>query len=466
MITQEKYIIFNHFPKNKKINAKLCILNFDINNREDAVYEIIKNNADTVFWAVSNNYSKDFVMLASKLGIQNIVQFPIEAEQIDKFFRQKEKHSQTNYNNYPPLTNSNAIIIDDNPLNIELLDDILIDLGVKTTTCQNPITALNLLSKTKYCLILLDILMPEMSGFELAEKIKTDTQNKETPIIFISAISGADTMTNGYSLGACSYIEKPFSPKVVKAQLYNILCEEEKRHKNDKLKDNFVATLTHDLKSPINAEITALTHLIKRTGAQEENENFEILSELLNSAKYMKIITDKILCYYKQKYNDISLNKTETHMNEIIIYCINNVRFLAKEKNITLRFDNKTINSVIYSDEIEITRVINNLISNAIEYSKQNSYIDIRLYEDNKNLFFEIEDYGYGIDLTKHKQVFEEYMTLSKEHKKTGFGLGLWICKKIINAHNGDITIKSETNKGTLIKFKLPKQTLPNDLFD
>ena len=257
-------------------------------------------------------------------------------------------------------------------------------------------------------------------------------------------------------MGAYSYIEKPFHPNIVKSQIYNLLKTEENKISLEKEKENFVATLTHDLKSPINAEITALNYLLKDNPTKDKPIQKEMLSELLNSAKYMKLITDRILAHYKQKNTDLILNKEICSLKEIVISCINELNYQTTKKNLQIRLFSEPDNYLINIDYIEIKRVINNLLSNAIEYSNKNSYIDITLAKDNDKYIFKIKDYGLGIDLEKYNCVFDEYMTLSKNHKKVGFGLGLNICKSIINAHNGDISISSQPQKGTEITFTLP----------
>ena len=456
MITSDKYLILDSITSVHEISEKLCIINFDILEYSQILEDFIKTNPNTTFWAVTNDFSKKYILAASKLGIKNVIHFPIKKELINDFFKSTESKTQeiSKYFNYEPLKNSKVVIIDDNRLNIELLEAILSDIGVQILSFGNPSEALETINTKKCNLFLLDILMPEISGFELAEIIKKSEINKDSPIIFISAISGNENIMNGYSLGAYSYIEKPFSPSIVKAQIYNILKGEEEKKEQEKLKESFIASLTHDLKNPINAEITALKHLI--TKDSNEDINSEILFDLLNSAQYMKFMTDKILSHYKQKNNKIILKKENVHFYPFVLSCIEEIRFLCEDKNIKIYLNNEIGDTSVIMDKIEIKRVINNLIANAVEYSHKNNRIDIQLTKDNKNIIFRIKDYDYGIDLKKHKYIFDEYMSLSKEYQKTGFGLGLNICKAIIEAHKGEITIESAINKGTCVCFKIP----------
>lgn len=456
MITKEEYIILDKLPINNHVSGKLCIINFNIKSYIDKIHCLIESNPDTIFWVATKDFSKDYIKEVSKLGIKNVISTPINIELINDFFNDNKSDVEDKNTKFIPLKNSRIVIVDDNEFNVSLLTDILSDIGIKINACLHPSECLKIAQNERIDLFLLDILMPEMSGFELAEKIKTTELNAHTPIIFISAISGKENILNGYNIGAFSYIEKPFHPSIIKAQIYNLLKTNEDLKEEEKTKEGFVASLTHDLKSPINAEINALKYLLDKTPNPQEQTQNEMLSELLNSAKYMKLITDKILCHYKQKNNQIRLSKEKVSLRELIVECIEEIKYLTGDKNIKIRLYSDVSESYANVDIIEIKRVINNLLSNAIEYSNQNSYVDVILSKTETYYLCEIKDYGKGIDLKNYSCIFDEYVTFSKEHKKVGFGLGLNICKSIIEAHNGTITINSTPNKGTSIVFSIP----------
>lgn len=453
MLIKEKYTILDKIPDRVEISTELCILNYNISSFLDFTKTLITSNPNVTFWLATKDFSKNYVLLASKIGIKNIIPLPIKTELIDDYFKTADENSIESTQQFESLKNSKILIVDDNELNIKLLTEVLSDLGVQLTSCIHPHDCLDLIKAEKFDLFLLDILMPEISGFELAEEIKKTKINSMTPIIFISAISGTENMQNGYNLGAYSYIEKPFNPNIVKSQIYNILKTEENKKQEEKDKEQFVATLTHDLKSPINAEINALKILLKK---HPESMQDEILSELLNSAKYMRHITDKILCHYKQKNDKINLQKEFVSFASLIVSSIEEIKYLAIGKNLKIRFYSELDEDIVSVDVIEMKRVINNLLSNAIEYSHNDGVIDVYLEKREPYYLCRIRDYGLGIDLSSKENVFDEYISFSKQHKKTGFGLGLNICKKIINSHNGNISISSEINSGTTIEFTIP----------
>lgn len=457
MITSEKYIILDKCCELIDYSLKLCIINFNILVNFESVKKLIDSCPNTTFWAATKDFSQAYIKAASKLGIKNVISLPVKTEQISEFFAEDKNVDINEINpSFLPLQNSKVMIVDDNILNVKLLKDILSDFESDMKTFTNPEESIELIKKEKYDLFLLDILMPEMSGFELAEVIKKSELNNSTPIIFISAISGTENILNGYNLGAYSYIEKPFHPNIVKLQIYNILRAEELKNQKEKEKENFIASLTHDLKSPINAEITALNYLLEKSPNNKIFQN-EMLSELLNSAKYMRLITDKILSHYRQKNSKLNLKKEKCSLREIILSSIEEMKYLCEEKNIKIRLLAGGEKFVANVDFIEITRVINNLISNAVEYSRKDGVIDIELKSNKRGYSCIVRDYGIGIDLSNYRSVFDEYVSLSKEQKKVGFGLGLNICKSIIKAHGGEIKIYSTPNKGTEVVFSIPK---------
>lgn len=458
MITKEKYIILDKFPENTNLSVKLCIINFNIFIFKDNLKMLIRDNKNVIFWSASNDFSKKYIKLASDLGISNVIPLPINTDIIENFFSNIENSTENLFSSdYEKLSNSKVLVVDDNEDNVKLLNETLSDLGIDIKYCLNPLSALELIKHEKFSLFLLDILMPSLSGFELAEMIKKSTVNCNTPIVFISAISGTENILNGYNLGAYSYIEKPYNLNIVKSQIYNILKNEEDKINQDKEKENFVATLTHDLKSPINAEICALNYLLDKVSDNSIENYNELLTDVLSSAKYMKLITDKILSHYKQKNNSLILNKEDISFSTVIVSTIEELKYLSNEKNLKITFENNLKDDIVSIDVIEIKRVLNNLLSNAIEYSRKNGVINIILNKENNNYICIIKDYGIGIEINDTERVFEDYVSFSKKQKKIGFGLGLNICKKIVNAHGGAISITSKQDEGTTVKFSIPE---------
>ena len=221
--------------------------------------------------------------------------------------------------------------------------------------------------------------------------------------------------------------------------------------------DIFIAMFTHDLKTPINSGIFALEMLLKNSADNLNDYQKELLTDLLNSSKYMKRLTENALCKFKSDSGSFTLNKEKASIKKIVENCIEETKYILNEKNQKLNFNCSQKNIFANIDVVEITRVINNLISNASKYSGKNSSIDIVLKNFNHKIYFEIQDYGCGIKMKELDSVFEKYVRLANSQKSVGTGLGLYITKLIIDAHNGNIDIKSKPQKGTKISFLIPE---------
>ena len=458
MLFTTNYLILEELPDNNKIKHPLCILkiNFSTDNI-NKLSNLINNNPNTEFWLATNNPSKKNIDKANELGIKNIINLPIDENLINKFFNKISQQNNHSLTSDIDLSDSKVAIVDDNDMNIKLLSEILSDLNIKIYSYNNPEEVIENIESEKFDLFMLDILMPNISGFELAKLIKKTNLNSSTPIVFVSAMVDIESKLNGYELGAYSYIEKPYNIEIVKSQVYNILKKQLHTKTINTQKENFVAMLTHDLKSPINAEINALELLIQKKFGEISDCQHEIIGSVLNSVKYMKHITDQILSFYKCKNSYIKLNLENSIFEEIVRDSISSMKFLIEEKKQKVHLKSTLHKKQINIDVIEMKRLICNLLSNAIEYTPEGSEIWIDLKQDKSSFIFSIKDSGYGIAPENLANIFDEYMSLAKKQKRVGFGLGLNICKKIVEAHGGNINIESELGKGTTITFAIPK---------
>ncbi len=219
--------------------------------------------------------------------------------------------------------------------------------------------------------------------------------------------------------------------------------------------DTFIAMFTHDLKTPINSGIFALEMLLKDKSLNDYQ--IELLNDILNASKYMKRLTENALCKFKAESGKLTLNKELCSIKNIVKNCINETKYILKDKNQKLNFKCPKEDIKFSVDYIELSRVINNLISNASKYSPKDSQIDVELKQTDKNFHFKIKDYGCGIDIQELDKAFDKYVRLANNQKSVGTGLGLYITKLIIDAHGGKINIKSKLGKGTEISFEIPR---------
>ncbi len=442
-----------------KLNTQISILVIDIKKHAEEVRRLIVENPQTEFWLAMEEMSKDVIFLANSLGIKNIISYPINEVEVNTYIQNNvaEMVVQSPIKKLEPLPCTRVMVVDDNIMNIQLLEEVLKGLNIELDLFTKPQIAIKEILSNSYDLFLLDVLMPEVSGFDLANVIKDSKLNRDTPIIFMSALADYEFKMTGYNSGACHYIEKPYDVELVRYQIYNILEQEIRKKQINKSKDKMLAMITHDLKTPISAEITALQLLLKNKLGDLSSPQQEILEDILSSAKFLKTMTDNILCTYKHSDNGVDLRQEIYDFNSLVEASIKETKYLLGDKNIKLVFDSQVANALVNIDLIEMKRVLNNLIGNAVDYSPCNSNIVICLKSVGDEYHCSVMDNGSGVPLENPNDIFECNNTLAKEQKRIGFGLGLFISKNIVIAHGGKIFVDSKINRGTTITFTLPK---------
>jgi len=217
--------------------------------------------------------------------------------------------------------------------------------------------------------------------------------------------------------------------------------------------ETYFAMAVHDLKTPINAQILATEYLLKNLHLSGDLN--ELINDILGSAKYLKTLVDNMLTKYQIDMDRQNLCITPNLVSEVIEDAVVGVKFLTDEKNIELIILNKIKTDVQMFDYIEMKRVLTNLLSNAVDFTKER--IILKITETKKYVRFSVADFGNGINLDNKNDIFNRDLTLSKSQKRLGTGLGLFISKQIVEAHRGKICVKSKLNKGSVISFILPK---------
>lgn len=462
----QNFLFVDNISKLKRLKPEieLCIIHTDFNKSDlKAIKKLKKNNTTTEFWVCSDNLSRENVLTANKAGIKTVISSPVSKKMVEDFFCNREnlftKELSYSDKDYSGITNAKVMIVDDNPMNVELLEEILSKLNLQIFSFLKPQEACQVMLHEKFDLFLLDIMMPDMSGFELAKKIKETPHNKNTPMIFISALSDSHNKIKGYDLGSCAYIEKPFDVNVIRSQIFNILKTQKKQEVLNSNKEDFLATVAHDLKTPISAGINALNLLLNKNLGDLEDDQHEIIEDILNSTKFMQDMVENLLCKSKIENNRITLSKQVCPLKKVVEHCIELTKYILVQKKQRIQLECKLENTLLPIDFLEIKRAIHNLIANASEYSPVGGKILIEIFETDNRIGLYVQDFGQGIDLVNQEDVFSQYMSFAKQYKRVGSGLGLYITKNIIEAHGGEIQLESKVGFGTKVTIFLPTYT-------
>lgn len=238
----------------------------------------------------------------------------------------------------------------------------------------------------------------------------------------------------------------------------------------DLQKETFVATLSHDLKTPTIAQIKALEYILSNEEASINQDDKELLGEVYNSCRYMlKMLNNLILTY---KYNDgkIKLNYEKFDIIELLNECCREIRYLYEARNQVIQFKFKIIECFVVADRLEIKRVIVNLLSNAISYSCQNSVIKVSIEEHNDKVSFSIANNVNTIKEEDLDKFFDKFASSADKYKETSSGLGLYLSKQIIESHEGSIFVKKQNDEYVFVfelfkdKMELNKRQMQDEL--
>lgn len=220
-------------------------------------------------------------------------------------------------------------------------------------------------------------------------------------------------------------------------------------------KETFIATLTHDLKTPTTAQIRALNLVLDGHFGQLNSEQHEILEQTLNSCKYMFNMISTILSTYK--IGSTKINAETYNLHELTMECCSEIDYLAKERGHTIIINAEMGNKNVFTDKLEIKRVIINLLSNAIAYAIPNSVVEINIQEQQEDVLFEIKNISHFIPKEELEGLFDKYVSHATKFKQIGTGLGLYLSKQIIENHGGAMNASSSETSGNTFGFVIPR---------
>ncbi len=374
---------------------------------------------------------------------------------------QTNKNEENNFEqqllNNNPFKLSKILVIVEEDRHIPYYKCILHKFNVRFCNINHINTGANTLSlqSSDVCILCCDKKLK--SFYKLLKYIKNlESQKVQVPsVIFIAKKHDVNYIEHAYKHGADLYMTKPFNKNILIAEIHHLIEQKADYRNNKELQESFLAMVTHDLKTPVNASILAF-NLLMNNEVSEEADRQEIMSQIFSSVKYSKLMIDNILTRSKIENGKQEIVKKEICLKKLVEECIKRIEFLSGDKKQQMRlFCSKPL-IIVMADEMEMSRVILNLMSNAVEYAPFGSTIDIELYQDALETHFAITNSGPGITLKNPNDVFDKYITYAKKHKKVGTGLGLYVAKETILAHGGSINVKSSAENLTTFQFCIP----------
>ena len=379
---------------------------------------------------------------------------------------------------------ANILIVDDNPQNLQVLAKILQENNYEIEFATNGEASLKWLKDKKFDLILLDINMPGMSGFEVCSKIRSNQKLNNVPVIFLSADTDRESILKGFDLGAQDYVTKPFDSRELLARVRTHLALKESHEKlenlnrsleekvtertqqlkeaNEKLeasniklldldraKTEFLHLISHEIRTPLNGIIGPLELLKEPVHAPEIDELINILDM---SVKRLERFSLDALLITRLKTKQFEIKKDKINLSYLINEVLNELKDRFQSKNVQIQLKDETFDGIIHGEVELITKCIENITDNAIHFSPQNGKIEIKNYVEGHSTICEIKDYGKGFESGVLGNQFELFTT-GDEYKDNKIGIGLPITKMIMEAHGGSILAGNNPEGGAFVKL-------------
>jgi signal transduction histidine kinase len=360
-----------------------------------------------------------------------------------------------------------VLIVDDNPQNLQLLGKILQENNFEIEFATNGVAALDWINIKNFDLILLDINMPGMDGFEVCTKIRSNPSMIHVPIIFLSAEVERESILRGFELGAQDYITKPFDSRellaririhlALKDSLEKLEVEKELAQSADHLKSAFLATMSHELRTPLNSIIGFTGILMQERPGPLNIEQKKQLGMVQTSARHLLSLINDVLDISKIEAGQLKMSIQQFNLPEVIYKVIETIKPLADKKNLKLTVSiDKDVNE-IFSDTLRVNQILLNLVNNAVKFTEAGT-INIRCFLVSSFIKIKITDTGIGIEKEKIENLFNPFVQvdtgLTRKHE--GTGLGLSISKKLTEMLNGKIEVESIYGSGSTFTVMLP----------
>ena len=347
-------------------------------------------------------------------------------------------------------TNENGYIlaVDDIPDNLLLVQLALEQEGYRVILAHNGESALKQIKQTPPSLILLDVMMPGMDGYEVTRRIRQDKNIPFIPILLVTAREES-SLVEGLDAGADEFVRKPFQIDELQARVRSMLRLKETIDQ----RENFVSCLTHDMRTPLVAANRMLDLIAQEAFGGVTGEQEEAIANIVSSNQNLLEMLNKLLETHQYELGQKILSFIPVELEQLILDIVTELKPLAEHKGLELQ-TNLSSEATVKGDRLELRRVFTNIIGNAIKFTDKGQ-VEIALSSNEDEVFVKVRDTGIGISPQEQLTVFQRYH--QGNHRRSGKGLGLYLCQQIVHAHEGKITVDSEVGKGTTFTIYLPK---------
>ncbi len=351
------------------------------------------------------------------------------------------------------------LVVDNEPIHLSVLCEILkadYDILIATRGEDALVSA----GAYRPDMILLDIEMGGMDGHEVCRRLRADPKTQSIPIVFLTAKDAIDDEARGLELGAVDYITKPISPPIVRARVRTQLDLKRQRDELIELteeKNRFLAIAAHDLRSLVSSIILGTQGVMNRTKDLVPERDRGTLERVVRASRQMLSLLEGLLDAKRIERGDLVMALEPGSLAEIVLERLEFLKPLSDLKNLTVLPELQDV-PAFKLDRERICQTFDNVFTNAIKYSPKNTTIRVRLVNEGDWARVEVQDEGEGVDQAQAAKAFGEFETLGSKPTagESSLGLGLFIVKRIVEAHGGRVALTGAPGKGSILTFALP----------
>lgn len=359
------------------------------------------------------------------------------------------------------------LIVDDVVSNVLLLKILLANEKFQVLTANNGKVCIDVAKRMHPDLILLDVMMPELNGFDTAVILKQDEEVKDIPIIFLTALHNTQDLVKGFKCGASDFLTKPFNKEellmrvmhqislVAARRLIQKQYEELKATINNR--DKMYSVIAHDLRSPM-ASIRMTLNLLVNVLSPDVigQEMFELIDNANKETEETHDLLDNLLKWTKSQTGALHVAFQDFELNDVLPGVIDIFMMIAESKHITLNLDLGSESLEVHADKDMFNTIIRNFMSNAIKFSHEGSSIDISVSHVDDFAKISIRDHGVGISPERIETLFSAGTSTAGTRNEEGSGLGLQLCKDFAVKIGGDVMVESVQGEGSTFSVLIP----------
>lgn len=360
------------------------------------------------------------------------------------------------------------LIVDDVMSNVLLLKVLLTNEKFAIATASNGRQALEKVEKENPDLVLLDVMMPDMSGFEVAQHLKSNPNTADIPIIFLTALNSTADIVKGFQVGANDFISKPFNKEELIIRVTHqislvaakrlILSKTEELQRTIAGRDKLYSVIAHDLRSPMGSIKMVLNMLILNLPSEKIGaEMYELLTMANQTTEDVFSLLDNLLKWTKSQIGKLNVVYQDVDLVEVTDGVIEIFSMVASLKKIRIR-EMKPEKMMVNADIDMLKTVVRNLLSNAIKFSKENSEVLVKMEEVDGMAVVSVQDYGCGISEEGQKKLLhtDTHFSTFGTNNEEGSGLGLLLCKDFVVKNGGKLWFTSKEGEGSIFSFSIP----------